>query len=400
MEKLEYHDVLYDDSQLGPYPDQLLRRVAKPTNRIPGPVERKSARETVYGKSLMGDFGEETAREFKRMENRYPINGALSDLQRYLTAYAKQRKPVAAKKAPIPEDPRVMSRHLKAMGYFLGADIVRIGPLAQSAVYSENVMREPIEAPFKYAIVLAARKYTPALSASNGWDKIVSPLSFQVYTKLALQTEVMANYLRRLGVDARPSNMWNYDTLLPQIVLDAGMGEVSRMGIILNPFFGCNAKYAAVLTNLELEVDGWVDFGLQEYCKHCTICAEQCPSHAITRGKQTLHNGYYTWKLNPRACSDFAILSNEGGTCGRCTKVCPWNRPDMGARDFAEWDGSLEWLHATVDEQRERTVANDFVDPREYTGKWWFRLDERDGEIVVPAERNAEKLCREYPIQE
>ena len=76
----------------------------------------------------------------------------------------------------------------------------------------------------------------------------------------------MANYLRRLGIDAVPSNMNNYYTLMPQVVLDAGMGELSRMGIILNPFLGCNCKYAAVLTNLELEVDGYVDFGLQKYC--------------------------------------------------------------------------------------------------------------------------------------
>jgi hypothetical protein len=71
----------------------------------------------------------------------------------------------------------------------------------------------------------------------------------------------------------------------------------------------------------------------------------------------------------------------------------------MEARDFAEWDGSLEWLHRTVDEQRERLIANDFVDPAERTGKWWFALDEVDGELVVPTGRNEQKICREYPLQ-
>jgi hypothetical protein len=50
-----------------------------------------------------------------------------------------------------------------------------------------------------------------------------------------------------------------------------------------------------------------------------------------------------------------------------------------------------------VDEQRERNIANGFVDPREHTDKWWFRLDERDGEIVVPTEKNDQKLCRSTP---
>jgi epoxyqueuosine reductase len=398
--RLKYHDILYNEVQLGPYPDHLLKRVPEPTNQIPGPVERRSERETVYGKSLLGDFGEEMEREFKRLSERYPLVAAIHDLQTHIAEYGKRRTPVAAKKAPLPDDPRLMSRHLKALGYYLGADQVRIGPLAPSAVYSENVMGKPIEAPYRYAIVFAARKDSRALSASNGWDDIVSPLSHQVYQKLAVMTEVTAGYLRRLGIDAVPSYFRSYVNLMPRIVLDAGMGEISRMGIVLNPFYGCNCKYAAVLTDLELEVDGCVDFGLQEYCNNCTICSEQCPSHALPRGAQTLHNGYYTWKLNARACSDFGILNKEGTVCGRCTKVCPWNRPDMGPRDFADWDGDLGWLHKTVDQQRERNLANDFVDPRERTEKWWFRLEDRDGEVVTPTGKNAQKTCWEYPIQE
>ena len=400
MDRLRYHDVLYNDDPLGPYPDHLLKRAPEPTNLIPGPIERRSERENVFSRSLMGDFGEDLEREFKRLSERYPIVAAINDLQMHIVEYGKKRTPVAEKKAPVPEDPRVMSRHLKALGYYLGADQVRIGPLPQSAVYSENVAGDPIEAPFRYAIVFACRKNPQAMTASNGWDDIVSPLSHQVYQKLAVMAEVTTGYLRRLGIDAVPSYSRNYVTLMPEIVLRAGMGEVSRMGIVLNPFFGGHCKYAAVLTDLELEVDGCVDFGLQKYCDDCAICSEQCPSHAIPRGKQTLHNGYYTWRLNARACSDFGILNKEGAVCGRCTKVCPWNRLDMGPLDFSDWNGDLEWLYKTVDEQRERNVANDFVDPRESTGKWWFRLEDRDGEIIRPTGKNPQRICREYPVQE
>ena len=210
----------------------------------------------------------------------------------------------------------------------------------------------------------------------------------------------LGRYLRRLGFEAEASNMNRYRTLMPQVVLDAGLGEVSRMGIILNPFFGCNFKAACVLTNMPLQIDGYIDFGLQDYCGNCALCAEQCPARAITRGPKTLYNGYYTWKLNSKACSDFDVLNKEGCVCGRCTKVCPWNRPDLGPADFAQWDGSLEWLHKTVDDQAERNRANGFVDPRERTDKWWFRLEDRDGEVVTPTGKNPEKLCREYPVQE
>ncbi len=399
MEALQYHDILYNDAPIGPYPTHLLKRVGQPTNRIPGPVERVDQRSSVFARSLLGEFGEELEREFKRMTVRYPVGASLVDLQNHINLYPRRANKVAEKKAPIPTDPRVLSRHLKCLGHFLGADIVGIGRLPQSAVYSRDMKGREIDAPYPYAIALVVRKDEPTLGASNGWEEIVDGASFQAYQRVALQTEAMANYIRRLGWNAVATNMNSYVTLMPQIALDCGIGEVSRMGIVLNPFLGANFKVAAVLTDMELEADGHVDFGLQDYCSSCTICAEQCPSHAITRGGQTLHNGYYTWKLNDRVCSDFDVLNKEGCVCGRCTKVCPWHRPDMDARDFAAWDGDLAWLHATVDEQRERLIANDFVDPHERTDKWWFALDEVDGELVVPTGRNQQKICREYPLQ-
>jgi epoxyqueuosine reductase len=402
MDQLEYHDILYKDEQLGPYPDHLLRRVERPTNNIPGPIHRVSERDHPFAKALFGDYGEKLQQRFQKMTVRYPVAAALVDLQDHINKYHGLANPVAEKQAPIPEDPRVRSRHLKSLGYFLGADIVGVGRLAPSAVYSADLCGKEVEAPFKYAVVLVARKDVRTLRASNGWDDIVDAASFQTYQRLALQTEVMANYLRRLGHDALASNAKTYVTAMSQLVLDAGLGEISRMGIVLNPFLGANFKSAAVLTDLELETDGYVDFGLQEYCRNCTICAEQCPSGAIPRGPQTLHNGYYTWKLNAEACAKFDFTNKEGCVCGRCTLVCPWHRPHMDGRDYAGWDGNLEWLHKTVDEQRARLVAQGFVQSDERTRKWWFRLDEpdADGELVVPTGKNRHKVCREYPIQE
>jgi NAD-dependent dihydropyrimidine dehydrogenase PreA subunit len=402
MEKLKYHDILYNDEQLGPYPDHLLKRVDKPTNRIPGSVDRVSKRDSPFAKSERGEFGREIQEGIRKMTVRYPLGAALVDLQMHINGYKLAANAVATRQAPIPEDPRVRSRHIKSLGYFLGADLVGVGHLPQSAVYTTDVQGETVEAPYKYAIVFLARKNEQTLSASNGWDDIVDSASFQAYQRLATQTEVTANYLRRLGHDALASNMENYVTLMPQVILEAGLGEVCRMGIILNPFLGANFKAAAVLTNMELEVDGYVDFGLQEFCSKCTICAQQCPVGAISRAGQTLYNGYYTWKLNREACSAFDVTNKEGCVCGRCTKVCPWHRPTMDGRDYAGWDGNLEWLYKTVDEQRERLLANNFVNEDEYAKKWWFRLDEpnSDGEIVLATGKNRQKICRDYPIQE
>lgn len=398
-EEMRYRAILHNDDQLGPFPTQLLKHVSKPTNPIVGPIIRRDPGENVFSRSLRGDFGEQLQEEFRRMTRKNPLGAALVDLLEHLGTYRDKRNPVASSKAPLPDDPRVLSRHLQSLGYFMGADIIGIGKLPPSAVYTHSWKAGyPIEAPYKCAIVFVVRKADRSIRASNGWDYIIDPASFQAYQKVALQSEVVANYIRRLGHDAEASHAANYLTLMPQVLLEAGIGEVCRMGIVLNPFLGTNFKASCVLTNLELEIDGPIDFGLQEYCRGCKICATQCPAGAIPHGDQILYNGYYTWKLNSRACSDFCILNKEGSVCGRCTKVCPWHRQNTEPHDFADWDGNLAELHKEVDEQRARVIKHTFVDPTERTDKWWFKVEEVDGRLIVPAAKNPHKMCRKHPL--
>jgi reductive dehalogenase len=397
--RLKYRDILYNNDPLGPFPTHLLKRVKKPTNEIVGPIERQDPRESVFGRSARGDYGEKIQQGFMRMTSRYPIGGALVDLQKHINSIHTHRIDVAPGKAPIPDDPHVLSRHFKCLGYFLGADIMEITKVPPSAMYTHRMDGTPVEISFQYAIVCINRKDDMTIRASNGWEQILDPASFQAYQRLALQTEVIANYIRRLGWEAEPHNTYLYSTLMPQILLEAGVGEVCRMGIILNPFLGTNFKSSCVLTNIELETDGPVDFGLQEYCNNCTICADQCPAGAISKGEQVLYNGYYTWKLNAKACSNFDVLNREGCVCGRCTKVCPWHRPDTEPHHFEHWDGSLEELYKSVNKQRKRLIENNYVDPLEKTHKWWFELDgEPDGRVVVPTGLNPHKICREHPL--
>jgi reductive dehalogenase len=380
--RLKFRDILYNDEQLGPYPEHKLKRVNKPTNRIFGQIKRRDPREHALSLTHRGDYGPEVQREASRMTIREPLGATFINVQDHINTI--KRNPVAPAKAPLPENHRAVSRHIKSLGYFLGADLIGICELPQSAVYTHDMNGIRIEAPYKYAIVLACSKSMPTVNASNGYDWIFDPVSFQTYQRLACHTETMANYIRRLGYEAEASNMHNYLTLMPQLVLMAGLGEVSRTGIILNPFIGLNYKTAAVLTNLPMEIDKPVDFGLQEYCRNCSICADQCPVKAIPYGDKVEYNGYETWKLDEKKCASFAVLNKYGNICGRCAKVCPWNRPNSTPKDFENWDGSIESLYSDVNRQSEEIKRHGFVHDTERTQKWWFDFEEVDNELVIP----------------
>ena len=380
--RLKYRDILYNDEQLGPYPDHKLKRVDKPTSRIFGEIKRRDERENALALTHRGDYGPEVQRAAPRMTVREPLGAAFINVQLHINAI--EENPVTPVKAPLPENPRVVARHIKSLGYFLGADLMGICELPQSAVYTHDIRGNPIDVHYKYAVVFACSKSMPTVNASNGYDWVFDPVSFQAYQRLACQTETMANYIRRLGYEAKASNQMKYVTLMPQLVLMAGLGEVSRTGIILNPFLGLNHKTAAVLTDLPLEIDKPIDFGLQEYCQNCTICADQCVVKAILYGDKVQYNGYETWKMDERKCASFCVLNKYGNICGRCAKICPWNRPNSTPRDFESWDGSIESLYLDVDRQAEKIKRDGFVHQTERTRKWWFDFEEIDNEYVIP----------------
>ena len=115
------------------------------------------------------------------------------------------------------------------------------------------------------------------------------------------------------------------------------------------------------------------------------ICAEQCPlARHHPRQEDALQRLLHLEAQQRRPAPTSTCSTRKAASAAAAPRSARGTGRTWRPRDFAEWDGSLEWLHGTVDEQRERLMANDFVDPAERTDKWWFSLDEVDGELVVP----------------
>jgi Pyruvate/2-oxoacid:ferredoxin oxidoreductase delta subunit len=364
---LQYRKILLDDRQLGPYPLEKLPRADSPTTEYTGGIARRRQDESGMAKALSSDAGQKMLSSGVMFFDRDPLCSSLSSFQSYIAKFPLPE--TAAKKAPIPDDPRILSRHIKSLGYFLGADMIGICRLPQSAVFAEET-----EFDFKYAVVLLNAKRGYITRQSYGREWIDDPCSFQSYQRCACQAQVITSYLRRLGWRADSSIVEKYPTLMPQLVIESGLGEESRIGIALNPFVGASFKISAVLTDLPLECDKPIDFGIQAYCAGCRICAEQCPTQSISYGEKEEYNGYMKWKHDAVRCATGVITNQFGAICQRCTKVCPWNRCDSSPEVFRDWDGSIESLHSSARKTAESREACSFVEPEEKEEKWWFPL--------------------------
>ena len=371
---LENRDILYNDTQLGPYPDHLLKRVEKPTNWIDGNIpQRKDRNESASDRLRHDDSLPQSIKDAVKRGKHEPLTLAMADIRKHFVKIPPN--PVADEIAPIPTDPGVLSRHVKSLAYFLGADQVGICEVPEYAMFLYNKDGSEIPCNYKYAIVLVKQKERNTTRASDGHDWIFDPCSHQCYNLLSQWTETMANYIRRLGFEAFASYLGTYTTVMVPLLLAAGIGESGRLGLVVSPFLGPNFKSAAVLTNLPLLPDKPVDFGLKEYCKTCGICAQQCVSHAISQDNEIIeYNGYQKYKIDYHRCAVLNRMNQNGGNCGRCANICPWNRPESRPEYFRDWDGSLETLYESVNRRAAYLREHNFTDEEERSGKWWLDL--------------------------
>ena len=132
MKCQNYRNLLFENRQLGPFATHHLRRVDRPTTLITDSVQRIDARENAIAKGRRGDLGVIAQREQQRGSTKHPLSAAQIDVVRHLAAIKDNE--VAAYKAPISEDPKVLSRHIKCLGYFSKADIVGICQIPEYAV--------------------------------------------------------------------------------------------------------------------------------------------------------------------------------------------------------------------------------------------------------------------------
>ena len=372
----------YEKRNPEPFPMHRLKRVERPTTLImDDKVHRVDERESGFNKAVRGDYGEKLKRERQRFVLKHPLSGALAQMQVYLKDIVDG---LAAKnKAPLPDDPAVLSRHVKEVAYFLRSDAVGICKLPPYAVYTNSFPDgKPIELNHKYAIGILIDQDWKTAEAYSGHDWISNAMSFMSYSASGFIACILADYIRRLGYPARAHHARNYQVVVPPILLWAGLGEMCRIGdSVLHPFLGPRFKAAVVTTDLPLLPDKPIDFGLQDFCSKCKKCARECPSSALSFGDKVMYNGYEHWPTDIQKCTTMRVGNLRGSGCGTCVKVCPANKP------YTLFHRAVGWTVRHSSFARSLAVRADdllgYGKPKP-ENKWWFDLEDVDGVLQIP----------------
>ncbi len=378
---------------LGRYPMETLKRVPEPTTLIlRDEIIRNSKRADLFTRALAGDLGEKAKVQRMRFATKHPLAFAMTPLIRNMVPLqGTYERLVPADTNGTLSDAQKNAESIKALAYFLGADLVGICEAEPWMFYSHEAQQgKPIEPSHKHCVVMLLDQGFETMEGASGDDWISGAQSMRSYMRGAFIAGVMGAHLRRLGFSSRAHTNAESDVLHIPATLLAGLGELSRIGeLVLNPFIGPRSKSVLLTTDLPLAFDQPIDFGLQSVCNMCLKCARECRCNAIRFGPKVMFNGYEIWKPDVEKCGKYRLTNMKGSACGRCMKTCPYNREDLVE--------SSRLLELSIKVPSARRALIDYDDQigagmRNSVKRWWFDLEIVNGVCVSPSGVNERDL--------
>lgn len=335
------------------------RKAERPTYELVAELERFDERDTIFARAdLVEDSelykryyavrpeleeGDRQTRPFPTIEAQArqrakvfqdePFSTALSN-----TVNVAQRLGDKVDGRVFPErvevDPQPMTRKVKGLARYLGADLVGVSLLNPAWVYSHKgrglfsgvQWGDPVTPDHRYAISMAFAHDFPMLLAARGNTLASNVMARNVYDLMAVAAVRLASFIRALGYPARAHIVSNYQVLQVPLAIDAGLGELGRLGILMTKELGASVRLVTVTTDLPLEPDRPVDIGVQDFCQKCLKCADVCPTGAVPRGDKEVVRGVRKWRIDPLDC--FRYWASRGrASCLYCVSACPWTKP-------------------------------------------------------------------------
>jgi len=255
-------------------------------------------------------------------------------------------------KDPIPfKTPDLASDFVKEMAHRYGATLVGITRTNQNWLYSEGWRGCPRD--YDFSKMPEHWKYAIVIGVPMEWDVVMSNPQFGTsndgYDRVTTAAIRLEGLLKFLGYPVRAHTpLTGYDLIVPPHAVEAGLGEIGRTGFCITPEAGGNCRMAVITTDLPMTIDKPIDYGVARFCNKCKLCAESCPSGAISMNDSPdglVIRGYEHWYINNGACYNYWRETMGPMGCRLCVATCPYSRKD-------------NWLH---------NVARK-IDPRDPTG--------------------------------
>lgn len=357
----------------GAHPFEKLKRVDKPTTFIDEErIARVPKRTDMFARAQFGDMGKsnQEAATNGYFAQKAPISRAI---RRPLGAFVLLQDGTPSKKILKDAiDSKSNAEGIKAACYFLGADAVGLSRCPDWVWYSHDALGEAIEPNHSNSISMIIDQGFETNEGSSGDDWISVTVSMRAYLRFSLLGGVIGKQIRNLGYSARVHTNLDGEVLQPPLLLLSGLGEVSRIGeVIVNPFLGPRLKSGCITTDMPLDHDKPIDFGMQAFCESCNKCARECPAGAITAGPKLMFNGYEIWKSDSQKCTTYRLTQKGGAMCGRCMKTCPWNREGLQHERPLRWIAMNVPLMAGTLAKADDLLGHGNIKPAK---RWWWDM--------------------------
>ncbi len=205
-------------------------------------------------------------------------------------------------KTQDPDDiePAELTKYVKKASLFLGASKVGIADIDENWIYShkvslystsidekqeENFPKVSLPVGVDKAIVLAIEMDKQGFQCTPTFLEFAA--AGQGYSKMAVVISSVAQFIRNMGYIAIPCA--NDTGLSVPMAIDAGLGALGRIGILITPEFGPRVRLCKILTNMPLNPDGpdtqFIE-KITSFCQSCNKCVESCEFGAISSVEQ------------------------------------------------------------------------------------------------------------------
>jgi len=202
------------------------------------------------------------------------------------------------------------------------ADMVGVAAMNPLWVYEGYEINDP------WVIILGfAHRYDDIVQLPSNENNGIGVTDVgRQYARGTQASFALANWIRIQGYNARafPGPAADALLLIPPAI-EAGFGELGKHGSLISSKYGSGFRLAGVTTDLPLLADNREEFGADDFCLNCQVCANACPPDAISNEKQ-LVRGENRWYVDFDKCIPYFV---EASSCGICIAVCPWTRPEV-----------------------------------------------------------------------